>query len=109
MVASTPRIRVNTRRVYALGALAAVLFGYDGGIIGAAILFIPQEIPLPPWQQGVVVGAMVFGAMLGAPRHRVWTTAVFIGAVLLFVLAHRTARQEMGRSWVSASAGSGRR
>ncbi len=65
-MASTSRIRVSTRRVYALGALAAVLFGYDGGIIGAAILFIPQELPLPPWQQGVVVGAMVFGAMLGA-------------------------------------------
>ncbi|MDQ3900120.1 MAG: sugar porter family MFS transporter [Actinomycetota bacterium] len=57
---------MSTRRVYALGALAAVLFGYDGGIIGAAILFIPHDLPLPPWQQGVVVGAMVFGAMVGA-------------------------------------------
>ncbi|MBV8996092.1 MAG: sugar porter family MFS transporter [Pseudonocardiales bacterium] len=57
---------MSTRRVYALGALAAVLFGYDGGIIGAAILFIPRDLPLPPWQQGVVVGAMVFGAMVGA-------------------------------------------
>jgi sugar porter (SP) family MFS transporter len=66
MVAPTLRVRVSTRRVYALGALAAVLFGYDGGIIGAAILFIPHDLPLPPWQQGVVVGAMVFGAMVGA-------------------------------------------
>src|SRR5919202_2783883 len=66
MVAPTLRGQVSTRRVYALGALAAVLFGYDGGIIGAAILFIPRDLPLPPWQQGVVVGAMVFGAMVGA-------------------------------------------
>jgi sugar porter (SP) family MFS transporter len=66
MGAPTSRLRVSTRRVYALGALAAVLFGYDGGIIGAAILFIPQDLPLSPWQQGVVVGAMVFGAMVGA-------------------------------------------
>jgi sugar porter (SP) family MFS transporter len=66
MVAPTLRGRVTTRRVYALGALAAVLFGYDGGIIGAAILFIPRDLPLPAWQQGVVVGAMVFGAMVGA-------------------------------------------
>ena len=65
-MAPTLRIQVSTRRVYALGALAAVLFGYDGGIIGAAILFIPHDLPLPPWQQGVVVGAMVFGAMVGA-------------------------------------------
>jgi MFS family permease len=46
--------------------LAAVLFGYDNGIIGAALLFIPRDLPLTPWQQGAVVGATVFGAMLGA-------------------------------------------
>lgn len=51
----------------------------------------------------------MFGAMLGAPDHRAWTTALFIGAVLLFVLCHRTARQELGRRWVSGSAPSGRR
>jgi sugar porter (SP) family MFS transporter len=66
MVESMFRVRVTTRRVYALGALAAVLFGYDGGIIGAAILFIRQDVPLTSWQQGAVVGAMVFGAMVGA-------------------------------------------
>src|SRR5437588_8686486 len=66
MVAPTLRVQVSTRRVYALGALAAVLFGYDGGITVAGSLFIPRDLPLPPWQQGVVVGAMVFGAMVGA-------------------------------------------
>lgn len=62
----TFQAQVTTRRVYALGALAAVLFGYDGGIIGAAILFIRQDVPLTSWQQGAVVSATVFGAMLGA-------------------------------------------
>jgi sugar porter (SP) family MFS transporter len=66
MVASAFRSRVSTRRVYALGALAAVLFGYDNGIIGAALLFIPRDLPLTPWQKGAVVSATVFGAMLGA-------------------------------------------
>ena len=66
MVASMFRVRVTTQRVYALGALAAVLFGYDGGIIGAAILFIRQDVPLTSWQQGAVVSATVFGAMVGA-------------------------------------------
>ena len=51
----------------------------------------------------------MFGALLGAPDHRAWTTALFIGTVLLFVLCHRTARQELGRRWVSGSAPSGRR
>ncbi|MGH3754373.1 MAG: MFS transporter, partial [Pseudonocardiaceae bacterium] len=60
------RARVTTRRVYVLGALAAVLFGYDNGIIGAALLFIPAELPLTPLQVGAVVSATVFGAMVGA-------------------------------------------
>lgn len=66
MGAWTVQVRVTTRRVYSLGALAAVLFGYDGGIIGAAILFIPRDLPLTPFQQGAVVSATVFGAMVGA-------------------------------------------
>ncbi len=66
MVASMFPTRVTTRQVYALGALAAVLFGYDNGIIGAALLFIPHDLPLTPWQKGAVVSATVFGAMLGA-------------------------------------------
>src|ERR671916_1938520 len=66
MVASTFGSRVTTGRVYALGALAALLFGYDNGIIGAALLFIPQELPLTPLQTGAVVSATVLGAMVGA-------------------------------------------
>ena len=66
MVTSSSQARVTTRRVYTLGALAAVLFGYDNGIIGAALLFIPRDLPLTPWEQGAVVSATVFGAMLGA-------------------------------------------
>src|ERR687893_1773438 len=66
MVMPSFQTRVTTRRVYALGALAAVLFGYDNGIIGAALLFIPDELPLTPLQTGAVVSATVFGAMVGA-------------------------------------------
>jgi sugar porter (SP) family MFS transporter len=66
MVAPAFLTRVSTRRVYALGALAAVLFGYDNGIIGAALLFIPRDLPLTPLQEGAVVSATVFGAMIGA-------------------------------------------
>src|ERR687893_1851559 len=66
MVMPSFQTRVTTRRVYALGALAAVLFGYDNGIIGAALLFIPDELPLTPLQTGAVVSATVFAAMVGA-------------------------------------------
>jgi sugar porter (SP) family MFS transporter len=66
MVALAFRARVSTRWVYALGSLAAVLFGYDNGIIGAAILFIPRDLPLTPSLEGAVVSAAVVGAMVGA-------------------------------------------
>jgi hypothetical protein len=72
MVASMFRTRVTTRQVYALGALAAVLFGYDNGIIGAALLFIPRDLPLTPWQKGAVVSATVFGAMGRAGSGSCW-------------------------------------
>ncbi|GDY31776.1 sugar porter family MFS transporter [Gandjariella thermophila] len=60
------RGRDSTRRAYALAALAAVLFGYDNGIISAAILFIPEQLPLTPLLKGTVVSATVIGAMVGA-------------------------------------------
>lgn len=56
----------TARRVYGLGALAGVLFGYDNGIIAAAILFIPRDLPLTPLQKGMVVSATVVGAMAGS-------------------------------------------
>jgi sugar porter (SP) family MFS transporter len=91
MVASAFRVRVSTRRVYALGALAAVLFGYDGGIIGAAILFIPRELPLTPVLQGAVVSATVFGAMVGAvgsgpAADRLGRQRVLLAAGVVFTL-----------------------
>ncbi len=91
MVASEFRARVSTRRVYALGALAAVLFGYDNGIIGAALLFIPRDLPLTPWQEGAVVSSTVFGAMLGAlgsgpAADRLGRQQILLGAGVVFTL-----------------------
>jgi MFS family permease len=91
MVASVFRSPVSARRVYALGALAAVLFGYDNGIIGAALLFIPRDLPLTPWQKGVVVSATVFGAMLGAlgsgpAADRLGRQRILLAAGLVFTV-----------------------
>jgi len=51
----------------------------------------------------------VFGAMLGAPPHRIWTTTVFGVGLLVFMLVHRLARQEGIGNWVAATPGTGRR
>ncbi|HET9257130.1 MAG TPA: sugar porter family MFS transporter [Pseudonocardiaceae bacterium] len=66
MVASIFQPKVSTRRVYAMGALAAVLFGYDIAIIGAALLFIKNDLPLTDWWNGAVGAAVMLGAMVGA-------------------------------------------
>ncbi|MGH3872968.1 MAG: sugar porter family MFS transporter [Pseudonocardiaceae bacterium] len=92
MVASAFRSRVSTRRVYALGALAAVLFGYDNGIIGAALLFIPGDLFLEPWQIGAVVSAMTLGAMLGSlssgsPADRYGRQRILLASGVVFIVA----------------------
>ncbi|HEY4378685.1 MAG TPA: DUF3488 and transglutaminase-like domain-containing protein, partial [Acidimicrobiales bacterium] len=51
----------------------------------------------------------VFGAMLGAPHHRTVSTALFVSSVLAFILLHRTARQDAGRTWVTPSSDLGHR
>lgn len=57
---------ITTKTVFVLGALGALLFGYDNGIVAAAILFVPDELPLSPTVEGLVVSSGVIGAMVGS-------------------------------------------
>jgi sugar porter (SP) family MFS transporter len=54
------------RWTYLFGALGGLLFGYDIGVIGGALLFIRQEMHLTPALQGVVVSSLLIGAAIGA-------------------------------------------
>ena len=54
-----------TRVVYFFGALGELMFGYDVGVIGVALLFISRELHLTPFAQGVVVSALLAGAAVG--------------------------------------------
>jgi sugar porter (SP) family MFS transporter len=51
--------------IYAFGALAELLFGYDTGIIGVAMLSIHGEFNLTPVEQGFVVSSLLLGAAIG--------------------------------------------
>ena len=53
-------------RVYFVGALGGLLFGYDTGVISGAILFIKEDFDLSPFLEGAVVASLLLGAMLGA-------------------------------------------
>ena len=50
----------------ALAALGGMLFGYDTGVISGAILFVRQEFALPDFTVGLVVSAVLIGAVIGA-------------------------------------------
>lgn len=52
--------------VSGLAAIAGLLFGYDTGIISGAILFIKKDFDLSPSQVGMVVSAVLLGALIGS-------------------------------------------
>ncbi len=52
--------------IFAIAALSGILFGFDTGVISGAILFINDEFKLTPQTNGLVVSAVLFGALLGA-------------------------------------------
>ena len=62
----TSSARGRTWLAYLFGSLGGVLFGYDSGIIAGAILFIRKDMSLTPQLQGLVVGVLLLGAMIGA-------------------------------------------
>lgn len=52
--------------IYIFGALGGLNWGYDTGVIGAALLFMNDDFGLTPFTTGVVVSALIIGAMIGA-------------------------------------------
>ncbi|GAA4839639.1 sugar porter family MFS transporter [Actinomycetospora corticicola] len=60
------RQRGRTAAIWFFGALGGILWGFDTGVISGALLYIPDDIPLSPLLQGLVVSGLLVGAMLGA-------------------------------------------
>ena len=53
---------------YLIAAVAApggLLFAYDTGVISGALLFIRKGLDLSATMQGIVVGIVLVGAMIG--------------------------------------------
>lgn len=56
---------VHPRAAYFFGALGELMFGYDTGVIGAALLFITPEFHLTAFTQGLTVSSLLAGATVG--------------------------------------------
>lgn len=66
-------------------------------------IWVPFEATLP-------AGTLfLFTALLGAPRGRGWAVGLFAGAILGFLLVHRTDRRDRDSLWVSERRDEGHR
>ncbi|CAG9265006.1 sugar porter family MFS transporter [Paraburkholderia unamae] len=85
------RSRHRARIAYLFGALGGILFGYDSGVIAGALLFIRKDMTLNAQLQGMVVGGLLLGAMVGAFgtgrfADRYGPRKMLIGAGVMFIV-----------------------
>lgn len=97
---SAPRVnRSFIVRISSIAALGGVLYGYDMGIIAAALMFVRHSFLLSTFMQELVVSIVLVGAMAGAltggavadrigrRATLVWAGAIFIAGSILAPLA----------------------
>jgi sugar porter (SP) family MFS transporter len=99
---SPPRPRVNhsfLARISFVAALGGVLYGYDMGIIAAAVIFVRYTFSLSTMMEELVVSIVLVGAMIGAlvggavadqigrRATLVWAGGIFIAGSVLAPLS----------------------
>ncbi|GAA4913050.1 sugar porter family MFS transporter [Membranihabitans marinus] len=52
--------------IYLFGALGGLNWGYDTGVISAALVYLRRDFALDSWSEGGIVTALAVGAVLGA-------------------------------------------
>jgi sugar porter (SP) family MFS transporter len=68
-VVSAPQLRVNRAfiwKVSFIAGLGGILYGYDIGIIAAALVFVRSTFSLSRQMEGVLVSIVLVGSMIGA-------------------------------------------
>jgi sugar porter (SP) family MFS transporter len=87
-------LRVNRAfllRVSSVAALGGLLYGYDMGIIAAAVIFVKHSFSLSTFMEELVVSIVLIGATIGAISggviaDRIGRRATLIWAAAIFIL-----------------------
>jgi MFS transporter, SP family, solute carrier family 2 (myo-inositol transporter), member 13 len=100
-----------------VAGMGGVLYGYDIGIIGAALLYLGKTVSLSLAQESLVVAAVlaggtvsslvagIFADVVGRKRMMVASAALFLVSVILIVMAHGFLALFLGRALQGLSAG----
>jgi sugar porter (SP) family MFS transporter len=91
---SPPKPHVNRgflTRISFIAALGGVLYGYDMGIIAAAIIFVRHSFALSTFMEELVVSIVLVGAMAGAMvggavADRIGRRATLVWAGVIFIV-----------------------
>jgi sugar porter (SP) family MFS transporter len=64
--ASRSRSSVPSWMIYTFGALGAILWGYDTGVISGALLYIKEDFAVDAASQGFITASITIGGAIGA-------------------------------------------
>ncbi|UQN28537.1 sugar porter family MFS transporter [Brachybacterium kimchii] len=96
--------------IYLFGALGAILWGYDTGVVSGVLLYIKNDFPVTATESGLITSSFTIGAIIGAVssallvdrlgRRRLLQVAaiVFLVGTLLAATAGSAAVLILGRS-----------
>ena len=100
-----------------IAGMGGFLYGYDIGIIGAALLYLNKTIDLTIQQESLIVGAVLGGGMIsslvagipaelfGRKKVMICSAVMFVASVGLIVIAHGFLPLFLGRALQGLSAG----
>ena len=104
-------------RICSIAALGGMLYGFDMGIIAAAIIFVKRTFALSTRMEEFVVSIVLVGAMLGAVfggtvadhigrrATLVWAGVIFIGGSILAPLSPNVATLIVARAILGVAIG----
>ena len=100
-----------------IAGMGGFLYGYDIGIIGAALLYLDKTINLTLQQKSLIVGAVLGGGMFsslvagipaeifGRKKVMICAAVMFVASVALIIVAHGFVPLFLGRGLQGLSAG----